>query len=246
MFCSYCGTSRLQFFKTGKLGCSNCYSTIIKKEEIQRYINTSKETFLKLYEANFSSHFKKSFQFIIDSGFPIRIRFARNVKNFPFRVSEFLMDDFFMITQKIFSSYFSFQTHSWKYSNELFSLELFDEDHYRISCFPRSLKEIFEFFKIMRNLDVKNYFAFHENYKYLTACPTNSYLSNKLSIQLELSKTINAKILQPEWISIDKGTIDSQKKQRINFFIKNFHFIDLKRFFQFWEHFIKSKTSNYK
>ncbi|MCX8000580.1 MAG: hypothetical protein N3A69_16780, partial [Leptospiraceae bacterium] len=224
-----------------------CYSFLLSKEELQNYQNASKRAFLKFYHLeSYSFSFRKAFQFLIEQGFSIRIRYARNLRNFPFQVPSVLMDKFFEKTQKIFSNYFSFQAYHWKYANSGLYLDLFDEDHFRLYFYPHSFKELIEFFKLMRNLDSKDYFAFHEEYKYLTACPTNSYFGNKISIQLELKQVIQANILKSEWFILDKKSIDPTRKQEVTFFLKNFNSLDLKRFLQFWENFIKSKTSNYK
>lgn len=245
MKCLFCGTTRKAFQTTGRLGCGYCYDFLLSEQEIQKYKNASKQAFLKLY--NLSPHFsnfKKSFRFLIREGFSIRVRYARNLKNFPFRVPNLLLDDFFEKSQKVFSSYFSFQTYHWKYSNDGLYLDLFDEDHFRLYLYPHSIQELIDFFEVIKELDAKDNFVFHEKYKYLTACPTNSFFGNKISIQLELNQVTRELIVKSDLFVLDKTSIDLKRNQKINFFLKNFEFLDFKKFLQFWENFIKSKTSN--
>ncbi len=244
--CLYCGTTRQVFVKKGKVGCSHCYTNLLTPSEIYRYSNLSKFAFYKIAQVStFQFDLKSILDSLLFQGISIRFRFARNLKNFPFQISESFMDSFFEKSQKVFKNYFNLSSYHWKYSNDWLYLDLFDEDHFRIYCYPKSKKEIIEFFNVMRQLDKLDEFAFHKQYKFLTACPTNSYLANKVSILIELNNVIDKKIVNPNWIHLNKRAIDLPQ-QKIIFFIKNFTFLDLKKFFEFWQNFTKSKTSSNK
>ncbi|MBE7412296.1 MAG: hypothetical protein L6Q54_13240 [Leptospiraceae bacterium] len=135
------------------------------------------------------------FQNFPNSKVSFRYRIARNLKEFVYPVSKFGKETSIKtkIKTKVLKLFQSSASDKNKEDFVRFESNLncifFDEDHFRLEFFSLNGK-FFKFFKeyeiFFRLLNSKNLFDYFLGIGYITSCPTNIGLANKLSVYIDL------------------------------------------------------------
>jgi hypothetical protein len=211
--CVHCGTSVDTFLQSGLLGCSNCYTAFLTKREIDLFSRASLECLSNPIPKIYS--FKESIEICQKHKLSIRFRLARNFRN------QFYSPDKNSLTYRKIDEFLALP--AIQKFNQYGNLHFFDEDHIRaefylqsLDCYKNKFPEIFYDTSI---------FDFHSVYGFLTACPTNSGMGNKISIEIDHSK-ISSKSLTKINSNFEKNII-SNSKNNFCIFIKNYKKRDL-------------------
>jgi hypothetical protein len=214
--CVHCGTSLDQFLSTGLMGCAGCYSLFLTPREIFAFSRSSLKNLPEL--RGFERTLQDLFKLIGTKNLSLRFRIARNFRNQFYSPSNnskvYKLIDEFLKNPEV----------------ELFSrfgtIHFFDEDHIRAEFFLQTETcESNQFPKIFYNKEI---FDFHPKYGYLTACPTNSGLGNKISIEINFQNKKN--IDQNNWMNLFKENIIKSSTNSIYLFLKNYKKKEIHRF----------------
>ncbi len=214
--CVQCGTSLDQFLSTGLMGCSGCYSIFLTPHEISAFSRSSL-SYLPDQKCPESS-LRDILKLIRAKNLSLRFRIARNFRNqfySPSKNSKVYRQMDELLKNPEIQLFLQFG-----------NIHFFDEDHIRAEFYLQTEScESNQFPKIFYN---KNIFDFHPQYGYLTACPTNSGLGNKVSIEINFQFIEN--IDQKKWKHQFKENIIISSTNSTFLFIKNYSKNDLHRF----------------
>jgi hypothetical protein len=211
--CVHCGTSVDRFLITGLLGCSNCYTTFLTSREIDLFSRSSLDFISNPITKMYS--LKESIEKCQKYELSIRFRLARNFRN------QFYSPDKNSLTYRKIDEFLKLP--AIQKFNQYGNLHFFDEDHIRaefylqsIDCPKNQFPEVFYDTSI---------FDFHSVYGFLTSCPTNSGMGNKISIEIDYSKISSKSIIKIN-SNFEKNIIRNNKNN-FYIFIKNYKKKDL-------------------
>lgn len=214
--CVHCGTSLDQFLSTGLMGCAGCYSLFLTPQEISAFSRASL-SYLPDQKCSDSS-LLDVFSLIREKNLSLRFRIARNFRNQFYSPSK---------NSKVYKQIDEFlKNPEIQLFSQFGNIHFFDEDHIRAEFYLQAEScESNQFPKIFYNKEI---FDFHPQYGYLTACPTNSGLGNKVSIAINFQSIKN--INQNKWMNLFKENIIKTSGSSIYLFIKNYNKKDIQRF----------------
>lgn len=234
--CPYCYHLKEDYLNTGKLGCPFCYGRLLSWNQASFYSQKSKDFLVNFLDH--SSSLVDAISFFQSKNISIRLRFARNLKGYPFKLTSYDKKSFYNILNQNLKDYFVFNENQTIYQSKILNINLFDEDHLRLYTFPDSIQDLQIFLNIIAQIDKKEIFVKDKNYGFLTACPTNLGFANKLSLKITAHSNLNKKVYNKAWMVYPKQTIVLEKDSLV-FFLKNFNYFEAKKFLKTWFQLLK-------
>jgi len=214
--CVHCGTSVDRFLQSGLLGCTNCYTTFLTSREIDLFSRSSLNCLVNPIPITYSLN--ESIKICKKHEFSIRFRLARNFRN------QFYSPDKNSLTYRKMDELLNLP--AIQNFNQYGMLHFFDEDHVRAEFYLQSIDcDKNQFPEIFYDTSI---FDYHSEYGFLTSCPTNSGMGNKISIGIDYSKVSRERLIKIN-SNFDKNIINNGKNN-FYIFIKNYKKKDLLSF----------------